>query len=333
MVACPKCGFEQPKDQYCAKCGVDIDRFERRQNKFGRAFFLHPLFLSSCLFVVVVLSIFMARQKSRSGADDSGSLSRSRLWIYSSSSDEKESDSSEGRRPASELAMASKAISAAVDPSSAPPKEDKNPEKTSDVRAKVKTAAANSFDGHSIELRVYFLEVLKSQVEFYAAESITLNQYIDLGDFKAGILSDLPKKIADKRFSKLVHQSEVKKLSAGNMNLIWFEGIAKDDAKIGLEFGVSLQDFADSDLIRGTLELNRFLKDDEIAPIVKKPYQSTPFVVKPPYGWMTILSPPVVTYAGAEAFGPLGWLQIFRSSEFKDKKQTDLLILYDFKKK
>lgn len=27
MIECPRCGFEQPKDQFCAKCGLDIDSY------------------------------------------------------------------------------------------------------------------------------------------------------------------------------------------------------------------------------------------------------------------------------------------------------------------
>jgi hypothetical protein len=28
MMTCPKCGFEQPTDQFCAKCGVNVDSFK-----------------------------------------------------------------------------------------------------------------------------------------------------------------------------------------------------------------------------------------------------------------------------------------------------------------
>lgn len=28
MMTCPKCGFEQPKDQFCAKCGVNVESFK-----------------------------------------------------------------------------------------------------------------------------------------------------------------------------------------------------------------------------------------------------------------------------------------------------------------
>ena len=30
---CPKCGFEQPDDMYCAFCGVNVERYSRRQKK------------------------------------------------------------------------------------------------------------------------------------------------------------------------------------------------------------------------------------------------------------------------------------------------------------
>ncbi len=28
MMTCPKCGFEQPRDQFCAKCGVNVDNYK-----------------------------------------------------------------------------------------------------------------------------------------------------------------------------------------------------------------------------------------------------------------------------------------------------------------
>ena len=37
-MVCPKCGFSQPDDYYCANCGVNIDRFVQKKKKRGRAF-------------------------------------------------------------------------------------------------------------------------------------------------------------------------------------------------------------------------------------------------------------------------------------------------------
>src|ERR1700733_8142932 len=27
MIRCPRCGFEQPRDRFCAKCGIDMESF------------------------------------------------------------------------------------------------------------------------------------------------------------------------------------------------------------------------------------------------------------------------------------------------------------------
>jgi len=37
-MVCPKCGFSQPDDYYCANCGVNIDRYVQKKKKRGRAF-------------------------------------------------------------------------------------------------------------------------------------------------------------------------------------------------------------------------------------------------------------------------------------------------------
>ncbi|MCC6278081.1 MAG: zinc ribbon domain-containing protein [Oligoflexia bacterium] len=42
MITCPKCGFEQPKDKFCAKCGINMEVFaaanQNRMKKWGSTF-------------------------------------------------------------------------------------------------------------------------------------------------------------------------------------------------------------------------------------------------------------------------------------------------------
>lgn len=38
MMSCPKCGFEQPVDQYCAKCGVDMAKTFKKSPGINRLF-------------------------------------------------------------------------------------------------------------------------------------------------------------------------------------------------------------------------------------------------------------------------------------------------------
>lgn len=42
MVNCPKCGFSQPQDQYCASCGVDMLAFRPVPKPLAQRFFRHP---------------------------------------------------------------------------------------------------------------------------------------------------------------------------------------------------------------------------------------------------------------------------------------------------
>lgn len=49
MIRCPKCHFEQPGDQYCAKCGIDMSRYHAPTP---------PLYARPLFFGVVSIAIF-----------------------------------------------------------------------------------------------------------------------------------------------------------------------------------------------------------------------------------------------------------------------------------
>ncbi len=59
MVQCPKCGFSQPKDQYCAQCGVDMLAFKRPETPFLQKFlksnFFHIILVGLVIFGVSTL--------------------------------------------------------------------------------------------------------------------------------------------------------------------------------------------------------------------------------------------------------------------------------------
>lgn len=55
MMSCPKCGFEQPQDQFCAKCGVNVDNFKPTV-AFGSG--LSSLLKPFILVAVVIALIF-----------------------------------------------------------------------------------------------------------------------------------------------------------------------------------------------------------------------------------------------------------------------------------
>jgi hypothetical protein len=57
MLNCPKCGFQQPRDQYCAKCGVDI--FKAAQPRLK----LSPILITSIAFVAASITWFVSSKR------------------------------------------------------------------------------------------------------------------------------------------------------------------------------------------------------------------------------------------------------------------------------
>jgi hypothetical protein len=65
MVNCPRCGFSQPQDQYCAQCGIDMVAFKPAQKPFYEKLISNTYFQVAILFVVVGTVFFVARENRR----------------------------------------------------------------------------------------------------------------------------------------------------------------------------------------------------------------------------------------------------------------------------
>ncbi|MGZ3723147.1 MAG: hypothetical protein ACXVA9_09465 [Bdellovibrionales bacterium] len=57
MMECPRCGFVQPKDQYCASCGLDIDHYTAKPKPLLVRLVQNPNMHLSLIGVLVVLII------------------------------------------------------------------------------------------------------------------------------------------------------------------------------------------------------------------------------------------------------------------------------------
>jgi|GEM_PF-2344645 len=51
---CPKCGFYQPEDQYCASCGVDMEKYQPKEAPVWRRVLGNWIFQLAVLMVVVI---------------------------------------------------------------------------------------------------------------------------------------------------------------------------------------------------------------------------------------------------------------------------------------
>lgn len=66
MMDCPRCGFTQPKDRYCANCGVDVEAFARKPKPVLIRILQSPNFYLS-LIVILILWVVGFIFYSRSG--------------------------------------------------------------------------------------------------------------------------------------------------------------------------------------------------------------------------------------------------------------------------
>lgn len=57
---CPKCGFSQPQDTFCARCGVHIENYEKKYRQPQKLSWFWPflLFAASLSFVLFYLGVF-----------------------------------------------------------------------------------------------------------------------------------------------------------------------------------------------------------------------------------------------------------------------------------
>ena len=63
MVTCPHCGFKQPEDIFCAKCGIDMKSYTPKKPFLLKTLMESSLFYVALLFFVVSVTTFFAYEK------------------------------------------------------------------------------------------------------------------------------------------------------------------------------------------------------------------------------------------------------------------------------
>src|SRR6185312_12310386 len=57
MMECPRCGFSQPKDRYCASCGLDIEQFLKKPKPLWIRIAQNSNFHLSLIAILMVLVV------------------------------------------------------------------------------------------------------------------------------------------------------------------------------------------------------------------------------------------------------------------------------------
>jgi len=70
MIECPRCGFLQPKDRYCANCGIDIENYKPKPKPLYVRLLNSPFFYLAGIICVDVLVFFIYQRTAQNSASE-----------------------------------------------------------------------------------------------------------------------------------------------------------------------------------------------------------------------------------------------------------------------
>lgn len=230
-MSCPKCGFSQPQDQFCAQCGVDVIAFRNRLEKLEKSGARNPkIYLYAGIGLGLVgLAIF--QNPLRHFRED---RNEAQPTFFSRSQGTSESELS-GREepgnminPSAEIAVAASATDAPRSTSTAPTSSNagpSSPSSTSQMEFASRQSPALNSGSVSQALRgeavVHFLEMDLQQFELLRPELSASGQFVDFGDFRAAAILDANQFLrAHPAFGRTPGQIYQK----GKSDLKWFAG-------------------------------------------------------------------------------------------------------------
>jgi len=332
LVNCPKCGFSQPKDRYCASCGVDMDNFKRAPEPLVKALVTSPAFLIGVTFAVVIASVAYIRVKQGEEITSRARMLRSGPVIVSQptappATPPTMAEAASQTAPDAEVRAADIAPAATSAPTEAPAAAPANKMIASEDTKTPAGGSAPVVEKH-LTVTATYAEVDKRALETLKEISQQSGQFTDFGDFKSGAIPDLAQHLGAATGIKIL-QKVVKNYDAKSLQQQWFSGShggAEDE--VGLQTMVVLEPLTDTK-VHGEIELLRALHEQGVDGIIKKSYPISGFDLPQKWGWMVILELPRTPQTAEDDFNPDGLLRLFKSDRFQ-KKETEFTLFLDF---
>lgn len=344
LINCPKCGFSQPKDRYCAKCGVDMESFQAPIPSKSKRFASHPAFHIAVLILVVVAAFSFIKQREKAEIEKRIEfLSGGPPPLPTSNSNETPPpllESSEltnapplpNADPAlAESAAAGGAVEAQVASTRAFEANANEAETPATLEGEPATTARAATDLPS--LVVVYAEVNMALLNRLSEEAQTRGQFESFGEFDYGVLPDIKTKLRSEESNSGVKvlQTIRKNFTALKAPLQWFLGSESGTDRLGLTTLISLSEMTDRDL-RGEIEVQRSLTEGTGTSAVIA-QRSFPVSFDVPRGAGVFLSGlirrrPNLSLVEEELFSK-SILRILSSQQFKSE-ETEFVIFFEF---
>ena len=219
LINCPRCGFQQPEDLFCAQCGVNISKFsDKKENPFLNAIKSKIIWVLP-VAILAGAGIYISQLPSQTQSFEVSS-SQNQLHKVQAATTAQES-STPPSKPiknydvTSEIPQESLAATHTHDSTTAN-------ESTDDISlasARGMTSAeeqktdseinAASELGETLKLRVEYIEISKAELAKFIETTSKENELIDLADHSLGVLNAKFSKIKSLPSVKVLHSDEL----------------------------------------------------------------------------------------------------------------------------
>lgn len=265
LINCPRCGFSQPNDQYCAQCGVDMQAFKPKQEPALKKFFQST---GTHVFILLAAAVFVGQYVIRSDEPQRWVQKMTRFQSVSAVKSKPADESEQGPQVSSSQTRANSALENSSDEqlSGIQNKElsvnaaTEEPIQASANSQPVSMKMATTSNGEVVgdisspTFRITYAEVPTEVINRWVLDSSNAGLYQTLQDYSAGILADFRKKMdASVRVLKV---SE-KKLNLGQSDTNFSGTLSEEGGQmIGLAASIEYKS-NENGIIHGTLMINR----------------------------------------------------------------------------
>ena len=212
LINCPRCGFSQPQDQYCARCGIDMQSYKPQTESSFLKFFKSPILHILILFIIATYFGRKLLQNHETQFTSPLSPSQTTAIRRNTSPTSQPSGNPESAESVSNKSQTVAEGPAANESGTNQLADLKNQEITVPIKEniaatsresnnsahssapKTATAAEPTADITAPIFHVTFVEIQNDTVNRWIADSSSLGLYQNVSDFSVGVLPDYKKR-------------------------------------------------------------------------------------------------------------------------------------------
>lgn len=340
LVECPKCGFSQPRDRYCASCGVDIDNYRARNPQQKRQWWTQPAYHFGAVVVVILLgTLYVVRQQQtqeitrrveylKGGplyADSKIEDPRGQLEQNPTQGGDRSADSAEVAQSGN--AAGSNAFEPPVPP--LPPSMDENAgtlqlasNQSPGAQGGPATAPAARREDlkQPIKVRVYYA-LISTQL----LAQLPIEHPMEFGTMRMGTLKDF-KQLLPKL--DIVDEAQIRIEPEANEST-WLTGERVGDTFVGLQGRVAIH-ARDEQGLRGEIEILRSLAEDKSQTVNARVYGPAPFAANPGSVVLMSIDIPRERPPAAAMSSTVKFFRIFKMTDFMNEQRSQFVMFFSF---